>query len=88
MRATPSLHFWPSQKRQVVMSQPILLGVPAKILGCRWERGGQSPCCRLVGGVVYSGGGECVIGGGGGEMREVEEVEGKDVGDEVERVVE
>ena len=48
--------------------QPILMGVTAKILGCRWERGDGSPCCRFAGGGVCSGGGggECGRGGRGG----------------------
>ena len=57
-----------TKQTSVNVPQPILLGVTAKILRCRWERGDGNPCCRLAGGVVCSGGGggECGRGGGGG----------------------
>ena len=48
------------------LPQPIMLGVTAKVLGCRWERVDESPCCMLAGGVVCSGGGGYGRGGGGG----------------------
>jgi hypothetical protein len=70
--------------------QAILLGVTAKIFGCRWERGDESACCRLAEcGVLVEVEVESVVEVEEvGEMEEVEEVERKDVGDEVERVVE
>ena len=66
---------------------PTLVVLTGPLLGCRWESGDGSPCCRCAGGGDSDGGKDWGRGGAGG-VEELDKVERKDVGDEVETVVE